>query len=263
MNGPWTGVSRIALETIAKALAAGKLSGPYTPGALGRHVSHVDLSRLLGELNRLHEAGLPPAHIAEVLRAVALERKLREATSDRLELVWTGPETPGSQSRDTSVVARELFETATRTVLVSTYAVYLGKDVFEPLAKRMEELPALRVLLFLNVPHPPGSDFEPDAVARDYFHEFLKKNWPGPREPELYYDPRSLEKKADERGVIHAKVIVVDGRTALVTSANFTEAAHARNIEAGVVVHDAAFATSLEQQFTSLVGAGVLRRVYP
>ncbi|HYN42175.1 MAG TPA: DISARM system phospholipase D-like protein DrmC [Thermoanaerobaculia bacterium] len=263
MTGPWEELSRGGIEALAGALASGRLSGPYSAGALGRHLPNVGLENVLVELNRLHGAGVPPAHVAELLRAVAAERKLREATSDRLELVWTGPETTGSQSRDTSVVARELFAKAERSVVVSTYAVFLGKEVFEPLAKRMEELPELRVLLFLNVPAPGGKELDPDAVARDYFREFLKKNWPAGRQPELYYDPRSLAAKADERGVLHAKCIVVDGRIALVTSANFTEAAHARNIEAGVVVHDAAFATSLEQQFTSLVGAGALRRVHP
>ena len=161
----------------------------------------------------------------------------------------------------TSLAMKRLPRRTWRLIHLSSYAVFLGKEVFEPLAKRMEELPDLRVLLFLNVPAPGGTDLDPDAVARDYYREFLKRNWPAGRPPELYFDPRSLAAKADERGVIHAKCIVIDGQTALVTSANFTEAAHARNIEAGVVVHDAAFATSLEQQFTSLVASGVLRRV--
>lgn len=261
MSEPWEGLSRGGLEALAGALAAGRLSGPYSASGLARHLPNVDLAGALVELNRLHDAGLPPAHLAELLRVVAAERKLREKTSDRVELVWTGPEMPGSQSRETGVVARELFARATRSVLVSSYAVFLGKEVFEPLAKRMEELPELRVLLFLNVPAPGGSDFDPDAVARDYFREFLKRNWPSARAPELYYDPRSLASKGDERAVIHAKVVVVDGHTALVTSANFTEAAHARNIEAGAVVHDAGFAGSLERQFTSLAAGGVLRRV--
>lgn len=261
MSGPWEGLSRGGLEALAGALAAGRLSGPYSASGLARHLPYVELGGALAELNRLHDAGVPPAHVAEVLLAVAAERKLREKTSDRVELVWTGPEMPGSQSRETGVVARELFAKATRSVLVSSYAVFLGKEVFEPLAKRMEELPELRVLLFLNVPAPGGSDFDPDAVARDYFREFLKRNWPSGRAPELYYDPRSLAAKGDERAVIHAKCVVVDGHTALVTSANFTEAAHARNIEAGAVVHDAGFAGSLERQFTSLVGVGLLRRV--
>jgi phosphatidylserine/phosphatidylglycerophosphate/cardiolipin synthase-like enzyme len=263
VKGPWEELSRAGLEGLAGALAAGRISGPYSAGALGRHLPGVDLANALAELNRLHDAGLPPAHLAEVLRAVAAERKLREVTSDRVELVWTGPEMPGSQSRETAIVARELFARAKRRLLVSSYAVFLGKDVFEPLARRMEEVPDLRVLLFLNVPAPGGADFDPDAVAREFFREFLKKNWPAGRQPELYYDPRSLAAKADERAVIHAKCVVVDGHTALVTSANFTEAAHARNIEAGAVVHDSGFAGSLEAQFTSLVAAGKLRRVFP
>jgi phosphatidylserine/phosphatidylglycerophosphate/cardiolipin synthase-like enzyme len=263
VKGPWEGTSRAGLEALAGALAAGRLSGPYSSSGVARHLPNVDVADALVELNRLHEAGLPPAHVAEVIRAVVAERKLREATSDRVELVWTGPEMPGSRSRETAVVARELFAKANRSVLVSSYAVFLGKEVFEPLAKRMEELPDLRVLLFLNVPAPGGTDLDPDAVARDYYREFLKKNWPAARQPELYYDPRSLAGKGDERAVIHAKCVVVDGHTSLVTSANFTEAAHARNIEAGVVVHDAGFAQSLEKQFTSLVEAGLLRRVFP
>lgn len=263
MTGSLAGVSRAAIETIARTLADGRLSGPYNAGVLSRYAPKVDLSGLAAELNRLEGAGLPPAHIAEVLFAVVAERKFREAASDRVELVWTGPEIPGSQSRDTSVVVRELFATANRTVLISSYTVFLGKEVFEPLAVRMEEIGDLRVLLFLNVPPPTGTDFVPDAVARDHFREFLKKNWPATREPELYYDRRALAKKADEKGVIHAKCIVVDGHTALVTSANFTEAAHARNIEAGALVRDPAFASSLEQQFVSLVSSGALTRVYP
>ena len=263
MTGSLDGASRSALETIARALADGRLSGPYSVGGLWRYVPKVDLSGLAKELSRLESAGMPPAHIAEVLLAVSAERKLREAASDRVELVWTGPETSGSQSRETSVLVRELFAAATRTVLISSYTVYLGKEVFETLAARMDEIGDLRVLLFLNVPPPHGTEFDPDTVARDHFREFLKKNWPAKRQPELYYDRRALAKKGDERGVIHAKCVVIDGHTALVTSANFTEAAHTRNIEAGVLVRDPAFATSLEQQFTSLVSAGVLTRVHP
>jgi hypothetical protein len=36
-----------------------------------------------------------------------------------------------------------------------------------------------------------------------------------------------------------------------------------RNIEAGALVRDPAFAVSLEQQFSSLVATGVLTRVFP
>ena len=45
------------------------------------------------------------------------------------------------------------------------------------------------------------------------------------------------------------------------TSANFTEAAQERNIEAGVLVRSPAFAQALSAQFETLLHAGALRRL--
>lgn len=75
-------------------------------------------------------------------------------------------------------------------------------------------------------------------------------------------DPRALAFGAGAKAAaLHAKAIAVDDRRAFVTSANFTEAAHNRNIEAGVLVDSAPFATSLRLQFDSLLEAGHLRRL--
>lgn len=235
MSGPWKGSSRAGLR-----------------GARGRARGRPALGTVLRERRRpasperrprrRARRAEPPAqrgsaagHLARAPPlAVAAERKLREKTSDRVENRRTGPEMPGSQSRETGVVAREeaLRAKATRSVLdVSSH----GLPREGGSSSRSRRMGELRVLLFLNVPAPGGSDFDPDAVARDYFREFLKKNWPSGRSPGLYWNPRSLAAKGDERAVIHAKCVVVDGHTALVTSANFTEAAHARNIEAGAL----------------------------
>ncbi len=51
------------------------------------------------------------------------------------------------------------------------------------------------------------------------------------------------------------------GARALVTSANLTEAAHGRNIEAGVLLDDPAFARVLEAQLMGLVDRGYVRRL--
>ena len=85
--------------------------------------------------------------------------------------------------------------------------------------------------------------------------------WPGERLPEVYYDPRSLLIDAPARAVLHAKAVGIDARVSFLTSANFTEAAHARNIEAGVVLDDAALAERLTRQFELLIERGHLRRV--
>ena len=77
----------------------------------------------------------------------------------------------------------------------------------------------------------------------------------------LYYDPRSLATNAHERATWHAKVVVIDDERALVTSANFTEWAQQRNVEAGVLIRNAEFAWQLRQQFEGLVRAKAVLEV--
>ena len=50
-----------------------------------------------------------------------------------------------------------------------------------------------------------------------------------------------------------AKCVVIDGREALVTSANFTEAAQERNIEIGLLVSSQPVARQIEEHFMSLI----------
>jgi phosphatidylserine/phosphatidylglycerophosphate/cardiolipin synthase-like enzyme len=76
--------------------------------------------------------------------------------------------------------------------------------------------------------------------------------------PELLYDPRSLAEEGEKRAVLHAKLVIVDQRKTLLTSANFTEAAHERNIEAGVLIDDPAFAQRIVRQLNHLIEGGAL-----
>ena len=90
---------------------------------------------------------------------------------------------------------------------------------------------------------------------------FLENEWPGERPPEMFYDPCSLAASETTRSALHAKCIVVDGRKALVTSANFTEAAQERNIELGLLVYSEAAATQIEQHFRRLIERNHLRKL--
>ena len=73
------------------------------------------------------------------------------------------------------------------------------------------------------------------------------------RAPEVFYDPRSLAASETTRSALHAKCIVVDGQKALVTSANFTEAAQERNIELGLLLHSGPVAERIERQLQGLI----------
>ncbi len=61
--------------------------------------------------------------------------------------------------------------------------------------------------------------------------------------------------------MLHAKCVVVDGASALVTSANFTPNAQLKNIELGVKLEDPEIAVRIETQFEELVQKNILLRL--
>ncbi|WP_088892364.1 DISARM system phospholipase D-like protein DrmC [Leptolyngbya ohadii] len=261
---PFLKLSRPALAGLAAALETGRLRAPYSAPILGSFVPKELCRDVSDELNRLDAMGTFPAHIAYTLNLLAAERTTVQQVRDRVELVWTGQGMASSQSRDTAVVVRELFHAAQRSVLISSFAIdrgEKGRALFEGLAKRMDANPDLRVRLFLNVQRPHGNDEPESVLLKRFTHNFRKDIWAGNRSPEVFYDPRSLVIGTETRACLHAKCIVVDEERVLITSANFTEAAHERNIEAGVLLSDAAVAQAVYSQFESLVIRFKLKRI--
>jgi phosphatidylserine/phosphatidylglycerophosphate/cardiolipin synthase-like enzyme len=79
--------------------------------------------------------------------------------------------------------------------------------------------------------------------------------------PTVYFDPRTMSANPSSRASWHAKCVLVDDRVSFVTSANFTEWAQLRNVEAGVLVRNAHFTRQLRAQFDALVQASLVRRL--
>ncbi len=257
-------VPRPALVSISKALAAGRVLPPYHRSHFHAHLS-PELARLLAsELNNLDSMGATGRAIGRFLRYLAEERDRAQKAADQAELVWSGLDITGAESRDAPAVVRELLSSATKDVLISTYVLDKGAKVagiLGTLAERMDDNPALRARVFVNIPRKHG-DTQSDAILiNDFARQFRNEIWPGKRLPEVYYDPRSLDTEGPTRACLHAKCVVVDHQRSLVTSANFTEAAQVRNIEAGVVINDPTFAKRLARQFDVLVERGSLRRL--
>jgi phosphatidylserine/phosphatidylglycerophosphate/cardiolipin synthase-like enzyme len=251
------GASAATLRAIAAALRGGQLAAPLSSLAIGR-VAPSCSAIAVQELIRLSGEGMQPVHLAMLIDSIAEGVEARLVSG--AELVWTGPESPVSHSRDTAVVVAELFRSATKSVLVSTFVVHQVETVFKPLALRMEEVPGLKVQLFVHVGRGDRDSRHESEILREFSTKFGAR-WPGRVRPELYYDPRSLETDADKRATWHAKVIVVDDETAFVTSANFTEWAQQRNVEAGVLIRNTEFARQLRHQFDGLVQERLVRRL--
>jgi len=258
-------LSQPALEGLADSLSRQSIQLPCSPTALIHTVPTALIGQISAELNQLKTQGMAESHLAYMLKLVAQERKQSQTQRDAIDLVWTGEEVLGSESRDTKVVVKELFSSANRNVLISSYALDTGKkakELFWPLAQRMSENPDLQVRLFINIKRPYGKNNKSDAtLLREFSETFRKSIWPGERMPEVFYDPKSLSKERAPRTCLHAKCVVVDDERLLVTSANFTEAAHQRNIEAGVLLRDAMAAKSMRSQFERLVERKILCRL--
>jgi phosphatidylserine/phosphatidylglycerophosphate/cardiolipin synthase-like enzyme len=254
-------ISKTALVSLTDGLEGGRLTAPYKIIGLRQCLPEPECLAICEDLNRLKDLGLQPNQIAAMLRIVIEERDSAQQTADKIELVWTGPETEGAHSRDTGVVVRELFAQARMSVLVSGFAVFQGKQVFKTLADQMDSEPGLSVRMFLNVARAHMDDTSNAELLRRFAESFCSEHWPGRRFPQVFYDPRSLVLGGGSKASLHAKCIVVDDERAFVTSANLTEAAQERNIEAGVLIRDPVFSKALRDQFETLVSKALLKRV--
>src|SRR4030095_4408245 len=157
------------LELLVRELRAGRLARPFTSAGLARYLgSRFPAAESLGStLQKLSEEGMTSGHIALLLELAAAERRRARPIEDALDLVTTGPEVSELASRDTSVVVRELCTNAREHLLVVGYAVHKGRSVFEALARRMEENPALEVTMCLDVQRPVGdTSLLSEIVAR-------------------------------------------------------------------------------------------------
>lgn len=251
-------LSPASLEVLCGALKTGQIGEPYSPLALVQFVRD-DAKALAEELTVLAQVGMTPSHVAILAEALLAERQ-RQSEQD-IEVVTTGPDVSLS-SRDTAVVTRELFARAQRRVLAVGYAVHQGDLVFRTLAERLDQTPGLEALLCLDISRKPGDTSIADDVISRFAERFAKAEWPGKRLPQIYFDPRSLTGPSKNRTSLHAKCIVVDGAAALVTSANFTQAAHERNIELGLYVKKISVCRQIEVHFSHLIQKGYLRPVH-
>jgi phosphatidylserine/phosphatidylglycerophosphate/cardiolipin synthase-like enzyme len=264
VSSPLRALHRPALEGLALTLETAPEGAALPRAKVAQHVPPSHLDAVCDALAALQRDGMAPRHMAHMLRLLAEERLATQRLGDRLELVWTPRALDQVEARDTAVVAQELFRAARHSVLVVTYVLDAKKKaehLFGELAARMDTEPELRVRFVVNVERPYGDATPAAEIVRKAARRLRQEVWPGERLPEVYYDPRALDEDMQQRASMHAKCIVVDAARTLLTSANLTEAAQARNIEAGVLVEDTRFAERVERQFGRLVESGGLRRL--
>lgn len=247
------------LESLGQALKSGRLKAPYTGFTVAEWAPQPIREALASELSFLQANGFTAATLAMTLEALAEEAAARQRAVDQIQLVWTSPDEEGPHVRDTSVVVSQLLAEARSSLWISTYSIFNGQEVFLPVADAWLVRPELDVVLILNVPADEKNGLYEQAAVRKYAKAFWKYHWPWEMRPKVFFDPRGSQKTSVVPACHHAKCILVDGRTAFVTSANFTESAHERNTELGVLFREnPRIAQSIRAKFESLIQNGFL-----
>lgn len=245
------------LDALAQSILDGRIPERFSAGSIQLAGFDDGAIRFLERFR-----GTDPKVVAWMLQRIAAERR---AADDRYagvaRLVWSGASKDDGAIRDTRVVLDDLFRRAHRHVLIATYVIWDGATVFRALAERVRQVPGLAVDLYVNLKSETGRDEDEARDVAEFLDRFTRYNWPADAPlPAIYFDPET-RKLGEERWSLHAKCVVVDGRWAFVTSANFTEAAQERNIEAGVLLDHPGIAGALTTRFAALRAAGRLRRM--
>lgn len=246
------------LRDLALGLRTGRPAADASPFMIRYVLPELD-EPAAAELAALLASGFGPEHAALLLEVVAAER-MPGSEAMKVELVTSGPDAAGD-SRDTGVILRQLFASAERRVLIVGFAIHQGREIFAVLAERMRQLPDLAVRMCVEVRRSAGDTTRADALLKRFAERFVGQEWPGPRLPDAFYDPRSLAEGDGHRASLHAKCVVVDGERSYIGSANFTEAAQLRNIEIGVVIDKLSTARAIEGHFLGLIERAHLARL--
>lgn len=242
-------VSTTVLTELRTAISSGLLRTPIDRASLvGFGIRH--------QMDAVEQAlaGHKTAACLAILNVALAEREDRKPAP---ELVWTGPEGSGGRARDTAVVLRSLFEGARESVLLAGYSFDHAQEVLAPLHRSMVDH-HVSARFFVDVPQI-AHHTDKNEHLETHLGGFVETNWPfGYPKPRIYYDLRALEPGPPYHS-LHAKCVVTDGVKAFVSSANFTQRGQERNIEVGVLIEDANFASYLGGQWLGLIEAGLVR----
>jgi phosphatidylserine/phosphatidylglycerophosphate/cardiolipin synthase-like enzyme len=219
-------------SAITPAVAVKLASSLEIDGSITKALSALPDDSLMRELLKASHTILGADGLASVLRGFAAAGA---ANMTNIRAVWSGPTFNGDGDHTTAALAH-LIDTAVEDVFASTYSATIDSDFVSALWRAVARGVRTTLLLDSKV---NGGDVAAKLMTRLAGARFL-----------TYIPP------AGQYGLQHSKVLIVDSRIAFVTSANLSRAAAERNLEAGVVIHDAGFASQMRQRFVKLREAG-------
>lgn len=162
--------------------------------------------------------------------------------SEKVSLVVTAPSSLFINARTTMNVVKSMINGAQRNIMITGYSLspYFSELVDAIILKSQR---GVFVKFFVNdIDNQPGFD-----KIRRYQGRFLQ----------IY----NYHSKDDKMAALHAKVISVDQRQTLITSANLSYHGQQGNIELGTLIESRHIAKKIDDVFTKLIFANVFSKV--
>jgi phosphatidylserine/phosphatidylglycerophosphate/cardiolipin synthase-like enzyme len=227
-SDPYEALGEVLTSNEANGLAVALTTGQHTSGALKEvHAARrEEVSVLLGA------AGLGHTNIE---RSVAVLQAIAGAKAVRRDLtpVWTMPGNEAAVGHLTSEFYR-LVQAARQSVTCATYNFEPTSQMWTAL-KEAAGLPGVIVTVYVD------GDKADAAKVKSQLQRAT-----------IY---RSAALPNGKQVVSHAKFIIIDHAVLLLTSANLSFSAENRNVELGLLIHEAALAESIEATMTSKHGS--------
>ena len=190
------------------------------------------------------------AVVAAAMRAAAAAARAVRA-EHKVSLVWTGPSTDAVRMRSTRSVLATLVANATESLVLVSFASYDVAELTTALAEAIDR--GVEVTLILETPDDPGG-----PLVIDPAHPFA----PIKDTASFYRWPHEArEAFFAARAHLHAKCVIADRSSALITSANLTSAGINDNIELGILVEAGPLPARLHRHLELLIEERTLEKV--
>ncbi len=190
------------------------------------------------------------AVVAAAIRAASTAAEAVRS-EHKVSLVWTGPPTEAVGLRTTRAVLNTLVTNATNSLVLVSFTSYDVADIAASLADAIGR--GVEVSLILETPDDPGG-----PLVIDPTHPFapIKEmarfyRWP--------LEAREAFFAASAR--LHAKCVIADQTSTLITSANLTSAGINDNIELGVLIEAGPLPERLHLHLELLFEDGTLEEI--
>jgi len=239
------------LESLSASFKNGPLSYGLNDAAL-QQIAGNQSGQIKPFLTELQSNGFSALQIGILIDTILMVKKDQTQVEYLIELVLSGPEITGIPMSDTAATMHSIIESAKDELLLVGYAVHHAQELFKHIYDKMQKNDSLKVTFCLNINRNQGDTSLESEIVHRFISEFKEKHWPWEKTPSIYYDPRSLAMNNFQHTSLHAKCLVADRTLALVTSANFTEAAQERNIELGILIRHQDIIERIVSYFESL-----------